>query len=479
MTDTERIAELEAQVRQRDEIIAELRAVVSDLQRQIAELRAQQAKDSHNSSKPPSSDGLKRRTGVSRPKSGRKPGGQPGHPGQTLLRQATPDHVQTHRPAYCEQCQQDLNHVAGQEVERRQVQDVPPLRLEATDHVLEMVHCPRCHHPTRGTFPTGVRAPVQYGPRLCAVATYLHHVQLLPYQGTCQAVEALCGARISERTLESWEQEAAHVVRPQVERIAEYAQASMHGHGDETGYRLNGRLHWLHTFSTRWLTYLFPHAKRGRQALDAQGIWPHFHGVGIHDRWASYEGYAPQHQWCKAHLIRDLTFIQETYHYEWTARMRSLLSAMHAARQEWTARRQPQIPPDEHATWIAEYFAILRDGYASLPPAAPIEPLPKRRGRAKHHPAQNLLDALVQHADWVIGFLDDGALPFTNNLAERDLRMLKVQQKISGTFRNDGGVAVFCALRSYLATLQKQGHSLFAALTRVFLGHPLPVAWGT
>ncbi len=156
--------------------------------------------------------------------------------------------------------------------------------------------------------------------------------------------------------------------------------------------------------------------------------------------------------------------------------MRSLLSAMHAARQEWTARGQSPLPDAERDAWVTEYFAILQDGYARLQPA---EPVPKRRGRVKQHPAKNLLDALTTHAEWVMGFLDDGSLPFTNTLAERDLRMIKVQQKIAGTFRSDGEVAVFCILRSYLATLQKQGHSLFSALTHVFLDHPIPVAWGS
>jgi transposase len=195
----------------------------------------------------------------------------------------------------------------------------------------------------------------------------------------------------------------------------------------------------------------------------------------MHDRWASYAGYAAQHQWGTAHLIRDRTFIEETYQQPWARQMRSLLSAMHAARQEWTARERSRLPDAERDAWVSEDFAILPDGYASVQPATPV---PKRRGRVTQHPAKNLLDALVRHADWVIGFLDDGTLPFTNNLAERDLRMLKVQQKISGSFRSNSGVAVFCTLRSYLATVQKQGHSLFAALTQVFLGHPLPVAWG-
>jgi transposase len=463
----QRIAQLEGE-------IAALRQIISELQRENAELRAQVAKDSHNSSKPPSSDGLKRHFHATRPRSDRKTGGQQGHPGYTLERKATPDHIQTHRPTRCKQCQQDLSGAAGQVVERRQVQDVPPLRLEATDHVVEQVSCPVCASLTRGTFPEGISAPVQYGPHLRALATYLHHGQLLPYERTCQAVEALTEAHISERTLERWEHDAARRVSPQVQRIVEYAQASMHGHGDETGYRLNGQLQWLHTFSTRFLTYLFPHAKRGREALNAQGIWPHFHGVAMHDRWASYDAYGAGHQWCKAHLFRDLTFLQETYQHSWAERMRSLLSAMHAARQEWTARGQIHLPDVERAAWVTEYFLILQEGYTEIRPATPV---PRRRGRPKQHPAKNLLDALVRHAEWVIGFLDDGSLPFTNNLAERDLRLLKVQQKISGTFRSHTGAVTFCILRSYLATLQKQGHSLFSSLSQVFHNHPLPVAW--
>jgi transposase len=248
MTDQERIAELEAQLRRRDASIAELRMLVSDLQRQIAELRAHQAKDSHNSSKPPSSDGLKRRPTVSRPKSGRKPGGQPGHAGHTLERQATPDHVVTYRPASCEHCQHDLREGAGQEVERRQVQDVPPLRLEATDHVREAVRCPACQHTTRGTFPAGVRAAVQYGPHVRTLATSLHQVHLLPFARTCQTVEALCGLRLSERALERGEEEAA-----QAPRARQTASRQEPARCLDPACRVG---HWL---SRRWLAAVYEH----------------------------------------------------------------------------------------------------------------------------------------------------------------------------------------------------------------------------
>lgn len=309
----ERIAELEADVRERDQVIAELHDVVQHLQttmrqqvealqQRVAELEARLGKDSHNSSKPPSSDGLKHRHYTARPPSAKKTGGQPGHRGFRLERQATPDHVVVHRPAQCAKCQQDLTNVVGEVVETRQVLDVPVPHLEATDHQVESVRCPRCQQITRGAFPSEVRAAVQYGPRVQAIAVYLHQYHLLPEARTCQAMADLVGARISDGTLERWGKSAATTVAPQVERIATYVRASPVDHTDETGIRIRGVLHWLHTHSTRWLTWVQVHAKRGAEAMEELGILPGYQGTAMHDRFASYDQYPCRHQWCKAHL---------------------------------------------------------------------------------------------------------------------------------------------------------------------------------
>jgi transposase len=362
-------------------------------------------------------------------------------------------------------------------VERRQVRDLPPLRLEVTEHQVEQVRCPTCRALTRGTFPAEVRAPAQYGPQVQALAVYLNQYQLVPEARTQEALADLCGSTMSDGTVAGWVGQAATTLAPTVAQIADRVAVAAHQHSDETGLRIGGKRSWLHVNSTRWLTHLAWHPKRGRAALEAIGIWPRFTGRAMHDRWASYDQYpACRHSWCGAHLVRELTFLAEEQQQDWAAALRDLLRAMHAAAQDWRAAGAPAIPADERAQWIAQYHDLLAQGFAAQPPPLPA---PRRRGRPKQTPAKNLLDALLRHGDRVLAFLADLRLPFTNNQAERDLRMTKVQQKISGTFRSEDGATAYCRIRSYLGTMRKQGHGMLEALAAVFAGRPLPVAWGS
>ncbi|MBF6590651.1 MAG: IS66 family transposase [Ktedonobacterales bacterium] len=478
MTDHERIAQLEAENATLRQRLAQAAETIARLEQRLAEVEGRLAKDSHNSSKPPSSDGLKRRSWPQRPRSGQKPGGQPGHAGQTLRMVTQPDVVVAHRPPVCRQCQHPLAAVTGAlMVERRQVQDLPPLRLEVTEHQAMAVRCPACQALTRGTFPAAVRAPAQYGPRVRALAVYLHQYQLLPEARTGETLDDLCGASISDATLLSWVQQAGEALAPTVARIAELVANGKQQHADETGIRVQGTLHWLHVNSTRHLTHLAWHPKRGQVALEAIGIWPRFSGWATHDRWASYDAYLTcEHSWCGAHLVRDLAFLAEQHAQAWAGEVRDLLLAMHRASEQWRACGAAQLPTHERAEWIAQYHELLAAGYAAQPPP---QLATGRRGRPKQSPAKNLLDALLEHSDRVLAFLADLRVPFANNQAERDLRMVKVQQKISGTFRSEAGATAFCRLRSYLGTMRKQGHSMLDALTAAIQGTPLPVAWGT
>jgi transposase len=477
MTDQERIAQLEAENAAQARHIASLQEYVAALEARVQQLLSQLAKDSHNSSKPPSSDGLNRRPRSQRVKSERKSGGQPGHPGHTLAQVAVPDVQVLHRPAACRVCQCPLAEVAGQVVERRQVQDLPPLQLVVTEHQVEAVRCPQCQQITRGTFPPEVHAPAQYGQGVRAWAVYLNQYHLLPEARTCEALTDLLGCMLSESTVAGWVQEAAERLEPTVAQIADLVAASPVQHADETGVRVEGKLHWLHVNSTRWLTYVAWHRKRGKQALEAIGIWPRFAGWAIHDRWASYDQYSCLHSLCKAHLLRDLTFLAEEVGQAWAADLKTLLTDLHAAVGEWHQQGVRRVPSPEREDWLAQYFQLLAQGYAAQAPPVPADTA-KRRGRQKQSPAKNLLDALLHRAEQVLAFVEDGMVPFTNNQAERDLRMAKVQQKISGTFRSAAGATAFCRIRSYLSTMRKQGQMLLPALRAVFLGRPFPVAWG-
>jgi transposase/uncharacterized coiled-coil protein SlyX len=488
MTAEERIAQLERELAQERaktarveaELAAEraenasLRQQMEQVLARLRQVEGQLAKDSHNSSKPPSSDGPRRKR--QRQRSEKPMGGQPGHVGRTLMQVAYPDEVIAHRPQRCTHCQQPLEGVAGRLKERRQVHDLPEVGLRVYEHQVEEVQCPVCQQASRGSFPAGVEAPVQYGPNLQALAVYLHQYQLVPLARTCELLSDLCDCALSEGTLSTWVQQAAQTLEPTIERIADWISASRVQHGDETGIRISGKLHWLHVNSTPWLTHLAWHAKRGKKALEAIGIWPRFDGRGMHDRFASYDQYACQHSVCGAHLVRDCLYVAEQEQQEWALDMHDLLLQMCAAAQEWRQQAAPCVPALERQEWVGRYFEILAAGFAAQPPPAP-EAVPKRGGRLKQSPAKNLLDDLLRRAEQVLAFLDDLSLPFTNNQAERDLRMVKVQQKIAGTFRSEGGATAFCHIRSYLSTMRKQGQSMLLALAAVFAGKPLPVAW--
>jgi transposase len=465
----QRIAELEATIR-------EQQGIIEQLQREIADLKAQLKKDSHNSSKPPSSDGWRKRTRSSRLPGTKPTGGQRGHEGHTLQAVAMPDVVLTHRPTRCERCSHSLSDIPGPVIEERQVHDLPPpVQVKVTAHRVEAVRCPKCGHLTSGTFPVGVMPGVQYGPELRSIAVYLHHYQFLSMERTVESLEDLYQVKVSEGTLAQWLHTAATRVGPTVERIKELVRTRHQMGGDETGIRVAGELGWLHVASTQWLTHLAWHRKRGQEAMHAIGIWPHFHGRAMHDRWASYDTFACQHRLCKAHLVRDLTFLSEEYHQTWAAQLRDLLLDMHTAAREWQTMGVARIPNDERRTWLTQYFELLRHGYADLPPA---EPVPKRRGKAKQHPAKNLLDVLLHRAEQILGFVEDTSESFTNNQREQDLRMTKIHEKVSGGFRSGAGATSFCTLRSFVATLRKQGHRAFAAIRSIFQGPLIPVAWG-
>src|SRR5260221_2094378 len=479
MTNEEELQALREENRTLKALVAELLPLKEQLAQataRIKELEDRLAKDSHTSSKPPSSDGLGRlRRSAGRP-SGKRPGGQAGLAGHTLAMVEQPDEVVRHRPEVCSQCREELSRVPGIVAERRQVLDVPDIRLLAQEHQIEAICCPTCHTTSLGSFPASVSAPVQYGPNLQALAVYLQQRQLLPTARTCEALAAICGCELSEGTLIQWSELAAERLAPTVERIAELLVASGLQHGDETGIRVYGMLHWLHVNCTRELTHLAWHASRGQQAMDEIGIWPRFAGRGMHDRLASYDANDCTHSICGAHLVRDWAGVAEQEHQEWATEMQDFLLDLHEACHEWRLLHLTSVPAIERDDWVARYFEILAAGYAAQP-ALPAPSAGKRKARHNQSKAKNLLDALLLRAEQVLALLDDLRIPFTNNQAERDLRWAKVQQKISGTFRSATGATAFCRIRSYLSTMHKQGHPMLSALTAVFHGQPLPVAW--
>jgi transposase len=388
----------------------------------------------------------------------------------------TPDEVILHRPPVCSGCQRDLRELTGQLLERRQVHDLPDVRMRVQEHHLEAICCPSCRQVTRGAFPEGINAPVQYGSGVQALAVYLSQFQLVPAQRTCEILAEVCQAPISQAALLHWIEEATTVLQPSLEQIATLLNRSRVLHVDETSVHLGGRVQWVHEHGTKWLTLYRWHAKRGAEGIEAVSLVPGYRGRMMHDRWTSYDRYPCTHSLCGAHLMRDTIFVAEHEQQPWAARMICHLRHLNQVTNQWRERGARQVPMEVRQGLLAEYFEILRIGYAAHADQ-PMPPPPKRGGHKKQNPSLNLLDAFLKRAEHVLGFLEDLSIPFTNNLAERDLRMIKVQQKISGTFRSPQGITAFCAIRSYLSTMRKQGRPLLASLRAVFAGSPFPIAW--
>jgi transposase len=467
MTSEERIAELEALVIRQQEQIAALVA-------RVRELEGRLAKDSHNSSKPPSSDGLRRKTKSLRQTSDKKPGGQLGHRGETLRLQVTPDAVVERRPAVCTQCRAPLDAAAPVVLrERRQVQDLPPGRLVVTEYQALHVQCPACQAVCVGAFPAEAPSRAQYGPHVRALAVYLSEEQLVPLGRVQQLLSDLFAVQVGRGTLVAWIQQAAAVLAPVEDQIKAALRQAPVLHVDETGVRRGGQLAWAHVASTSHLTHFAIHSNRGHTATDAIGILPDFRGVSVHDGWASYQTYTScRHALCNVHHLRELTFLEEEEHQAWAKELKELLLAMRTAAEQARAQSWLQVPEAQRTAFHRQYRALLAHARAAHPPPATPRP-PGPRGRQAQSPTRNLLERLTLYEEQVLAFLDDLAIPFDNNQAERDLRSFKVQQKISGCFRSDPGAVAYARLRGYLATLRKQGRALLAALEAVFTGQPL------
>ena len=471
MTLEEEIAALKAENTRLREGYEQAREHLALLAARVQELEGRLAKDSHNSGKPPSSDGLGRKTKSLRRRSGKKPGGQLGHRGETLHLVATPDAVIEHRPAVCAQCQAPLHGAPVTLRERRQVQDLPRVRLAVTEHQALHVRCPQCEAVSVGAFPAEAPSRAQYGPRLRAFAVYLLQQQFVPYGRVRELFADLCGASLSSGTLLRWVQQSAVTLAPVEARLKVALQHAPVLHFDETGVRRGGRLAWAHVASTSRLTHYAVHAKRGSAATDAIGILPHFTGVSVHDGWKTYWRYTKcRHALCNIHHLRELTFLEEQYQQAWAKDLKALLREMKHAVDEARAAGLRSLASANRQAFVTRYRAVLAAGHAANPPPARR---PHQRGRVKQSPARNLLERLWLGQDEVLAFLDDFTIPFDNNQAERDVRMLKVQQKVSGSFRSDWGAEAFACLRGYLSTLRKQGVALLAALETVVAGRPL------
>lgn len=448
--------------------VGRLRVMVEGLGAENAELRRRLAQNSRNSSTPPSAEGLDKPAPKSRrTRSGRKPGGQPGHRGQTLERVEDPDEVRRHEPGSCGGCGADLAGAACTGVERRQVFDLPPVRVRVVEHQLVERRC-GCGTRTRAQAPAGVQAPVSYGPRIAAIMVYLYVGQFLSKKRTAEALAELFGVPVSGGTVASMTSRAAAQLTDSgfLALVRDRLAAAPVAHFDETGLRVAGRLHWVHSASTDQFSLITCHAKRGVAAMDDAGVLPGFTGVAVHDAWAPYDTYTgATHALCAAHVLRELTAVIETAPagaHCWASQAHdALLDLMtlvgDAAAVGHTSVEQLALERHTHLLRSAANIGVSqnRDRIGKL--------------AKKHHAlARRLLHRQEDYLRFTVNF----AVPADNNAAEREIRMIKVRQKVSGCLRTLHGAEAFCAIRSYLATAHKHGTHFFDALTMLTDGTP-------
>ncbi len=440
------------------------------LQLQVAEVQARLNKNSRNSSKPPSSDGLNKPAPKSLRVAGENTtGGQKGHLGRTLSQATEPDKVVVHGvPDQCQSCNRRLpfSYVS----ETRQVFDLPVLQFEVTEHHAMQAIC-SCGHVHTAEFPAGVNATVQYGPRAQAAMVHLNQNHAVSVQRTAALMKDFFGLPVSQATVIKAAVASAAILQPTADAIGQAAVNADVLHADETGLRVAKKLHWLHVLATDKLTWMGCHPKRGTEAFDALALLQQFKGVLVHDGWMPYKALQCQHALCNAHHLRELTYLLEEQGQAWAGDMIELLShASHLDNVNCADGQSPKYNSQKYQGDVRD----LRDLYEAILAQAqvdnPVVLSTGKRGRPKQSKATNLIGRLRDYREDVWRFMTQPDVPFTNNLAEQTVRMPKVKQKVSGCFRTLKGAQTYCVIRSYCATMQKQGANVFESLAAAVKG---------
>lgn len=442
-------------------LIAVQAAQIAALTARIAELERRLGLDSSNSGKPPSSDGLKKPARVRslREPSGKLPGGQKGHPGETLRQAQTPDVIVDHYPQACSRCGAALTTAMATSHSARQVFDLPePRPLVVTEHRAHACCCTSCGAQTKAAFPTGVVAPAQYGRRINAIVVYLLHGHFLPEDRLAEVMHDLFGVSLVPATIARMSRSCAARLQGFAQAVADRVASAKVKNLDETGFRIGGRTQWLHIASTTRMTAYRVCARRG-------SVWNDVIGIAVHDHWKPYYTMTGVlHALCNAHHLRELKALIEIDKEDWARRMQILLRrACHAA----NLAHQRGVPLKARLVARIErcYDAIVAQGL-TFHRSLPRLPRAQRRGWKPHRVGHNLLMRLELRREDVLRFLHDADVPFTNNQAERDARMMKLRQKISSGFRSHAGAEAFAIIRSVLSTAKKQGWHLIATLTQ-------------
>jgi len=374
---------------------------------------------------------------------------------------------------FCEECGHTLEHTEIEAYERRQVFDIPPVNLIVTEHRNQIKTCSHCGRLNKAAFPESVKYSVQYGPNILASAIYFKNHHFIPYERISGLFSDVMGIKICSGTIIRAERECSRNLEEFENMVREKLITSPVVHCDETGMKIKGKRHWLHVASNDKYTCYLAHPKRGSEAMDDMGILPEFKGTAVHDGWKPYNGYDCDHALCNAHLQRELTGIEENFKQQWAKEMNELLTEM----KKYTDNCKEQIKDldFEQVKALEERFnAVVIKGIEENPPS--LNPQKKgTRGASPKTKARNLLERFMEHKKEILRFLTDLKVPFENNQAERDIRMMKLQQKISGTFRTTQGAEAFCRIRAYISTIRKNNLPVIESILAALKGAPLTI----
>lgn len=448
----------------------QLKKQVELLTKRVQVLEDQLAKNSQNSHKPPSSDKKTlKKTKSLRQKSKKKVGAQKGHKGETLSFKETPDFIETHTPLNCAHCNSSLENRPVLGLEKRQVFDLPPLKINVTEHQSEIKSCGGCGKNSQASFPQEVRSKTQYGEHLKALCVYLHSYQFLPYKRISQLFEELFFHSVSPGTLVNMEKELFRKLDFFEDTLKQRLIDSEIVNFDESGIRWGGKRKWFHVSSTPNFTYYFAHEKRGEEGMEAAGVLPYFKGRAIHDFWKSYFRFNCKHGLCNVHHLRELSFLEERYGQIWAREMKKLLVDI-KKKVEKVSIRAPSLSKYLKEKFEKDYDELVSLGLEENPELEKKEV--GKRGRQAKSKGRNLAERFLNFKDEILGFMYDFKVPFSNNQGERDVRMVKVQQKISGCFRSKSGAKRFCRIRSYLSTTKKHHLNTLQSIKDAFLSKP-------
>jgi hypothetical protein len=428
----------------------------------IAELEAKVNKNSKNSGLPPSSDRGKKNKANNRKKSDKKVGGQEGHEGKTLEKTDCPDEVVEFKtPEHCN-CGHNLSNIEGQR-KTRQIFDIPEIKVFVTEYVIYEKECPICGKVHKTEFPKDINQPVEYGNNLKSLMNYFVNYQLIPVGRTSEAISDIVGQKISTGTIINETRRFSEKIADIVNNIKEKIINSEVVHFDETGLRTCGETNWLHVASTETLTYYESHEKRGTNATNEIGILPRFTGTAIHDHWKPYYKYTDcTHGECNSHNLRHCKNIIENYKQDWANKMASLLIEINQKVKELKEQGNFEMEQTELKKYYNLYHQIIEDGFIEDDEKSPK--VYNKKGKLKNSVPRRLLIKFKDYDIETLSFMYDFKIPFDNNLAERDIRMQKLRQKISGCFRSKENPRIFCKIRSYISTARKQGIAAMDAI---------------